>query len=182
MKTKLNLEFMAECFDVDFDNGVLYWKQRPESHFKTTAACKSWNKKLAGKRAGSKLSPKNKRTSYIMVHISKVGHIFAHHIIFCMYHKIDQVIMLDHLDQNGLNNSITNLVRTSPSKNMQNKRKYLNNKTNIVGVSWHSNGCWEAKIGSGRNRARKLFKDFFEACCFRKSKELEFGYSMKHGR
>lgn len=50
--------------------------------------------------------------------------------------------MIDHVDGNSLNNRIDNLRDVSRTVNGQNQRRaQSSNKTGLLGVSWHKNGC-----------------------------------------
>lgn len=54
MKNKpVDVKFLSECFDVDYEKGVLYWKtERPSHHFKKEPDRVCWTTKYAGKAAG----------------------------------------------------------------------------------------------------------------------------------
>jgi len=44
MKIKtIDLEYMKECFKIDFDTGLIEWKERPLHHFKSEKDSKSWH-------------------------------------------------------------------------------------------------------------------------------------------
>ena len=47
------LEYLEECFDVDFVSGTLTWKTRPRSHFETDMSFNTMNSRQSGKTAGS---------------------------------------------------------------------------------------------------------------------------------
>ena len=50
--TEIPVSFLAECFDANFDTGVLIWRERPEAHFGgRRRACAVFNGKHANKRA-----------------------------------------------------------------------------------------------------------------------------------
>jgi hypothetical protein len=52
MISPLEPEYLRECFDLV--DGVFYWKERPIEHFKDSTICKTFNARMAGKKAGSK--------------------------------------------------------------------------------------------------------------------------------
>jgi hypothetical protein len=51
-KEDLTLKYLYECFTYDKENGELYWKERPRSHFKTVPSMRNINKKCARRLAG----------------------------------------------------------------------------------------------------------------------------------
>ena len=70
--------------------------------------------------------------------------------------------------------SKTNCVWATASEQNRNKRIPVNNKTGLKGVHWcASKHRWIVKIPAGnRNQTAALqTRDFFEACCVRKSWE-----------
>jgi hypothetical protein len=46
-------EYLHACFDYDPTIGILKWKKRPQSHFKTVKGMEQFNKKHVGKVAGT---------------------------------------------------------------------------------------------------------------------------------
>jgi hypothetical protein len=53
----------------------------------------------------------------------------------------------DHKDRNPLNNQRHNLRVASQVQNNRNQRRYKNNQSGYVGVSWHQKRKWWARIG-----------------------------------
>ena len=49
-----SLEYLNECFIYDGVQGVLIWKERPQSHFKTVKGMNQFNNSYVGTIAGSK--------------------------------------------------------------------------------------------------------------------------------
>lgn len=49
----MNIEFFVECLSYDPDTGIITWRERPKSHFKTMRSWASFNAKLAGSEAGN---------------------------------------------------------------------------------------------------------------------------------
>lgn len=103
----------------------------------------------------------------------------AHRIIWEMHHgSIPNDLCIDHIDGNVVNNRLENLRLVTLSINQRNSKLPRNNKTGIMGVTPKKSGfavqCAGKYIG--------YFKDFFEACCARKSAEPLMGFHANHGR
>lgn len=189
MKFKtFDLVFLNECFIPDFISGNLIWKIRPKEHFATDNAWSVWNSKFSGKVAGHiDKSTQSDTLKYKKITMTAIGCCYIHRILYAMYHEDSMPPVIDHFDGNGINNSISNLMPSSNKNNSRNSKMNKRNKTGILGICWvKSNNCWECKIGSESttNKSeyrRLLFKDFFEACCQRKSWENQFNYAKRHG-
>lgn len=148
-----------------FDNttGKLLWKDtRP------ARGC------ISGKEAGSVKSDGRYRTVYVLG-----KRLYVHRIVWEMhYGEIPKNMCIDHIDGNGLNNAITNLRLTTRSGNQRNKKLQSSNKSGIPGVII-TKSCFVVTCSS---KYIIHTKDFFEACCARKSAELLHGYHENHGR
>ncbi|WP_340502663.1 HNH endonuclease, partial [Bordetella pertussis] len=82
---------------------------------------------------------------------------------------IDEAMVIDHRDRDGLNNRLANLRVVSKSINQRNRRDIA---SRLCGVYRHRVG-YSVHIAS---MYAAWTKDFFEACCIRKSLELQHGY------
>lgn len=109
--------------------GVLTWKPRPLSHFKTAAAHKAWNSRFAGKMA---FTAKNSMGYH---HGSFRGR-------FLLAHRVAWVIKtgewpeaeIDHIDRDQSNNAFRNLRSCSRSGNCMNRASKAG-ESGLVGVS-----------------------------------------------
>ena len=85
---------------------------------------------------------------------------------------------VDHINNNGLDNRLSNLRVCTRSQNKANSRKYKNNKSGYRGVSWDkSKNKWRAQIGiRGKNYRLGRFNDPLEAySVYKKAAYKAFG-------
>ena len=118
----------------------------------------------------------HKGTGYIHVKI-KAKCFKAHRLVF-LYHYGYLPECVDHIDGNRSNNKWTNLREATVFDNNRNMRLYCRNVTGLHGVHPSSRGGWNVNFPGKSTWA----KDFFEACCIRKSAENRIGFHENHGR
>lgn len=92
--------------------------------------------------------------------------------------------IIDHIDQDPLNDAWSNLRRGDQCVDQRNQRKSQRNKTGLVGVKWHKTSkMYHAFIGTGgQQEYLGSAKHIFEAACLRKRAEQVHGYSPLHGQ
>lgn len=118
-------------------------------------------------------------TSYLAVMLRGKKH-YAHRLAWILSHgEIPDGMHIDHIDGDGTNNRLINLRLATRSINQRNARLARNNKTGISGVNALERGGYVASIAGDYI---KHTKDFFEACCLRKSAEIKAGFHENHGR
>ena len=113
-----------------------------------------------------------------------LGHkVLLHRLAFLYMEGAFPPSGVDHINGDCLDNRWCNIRKATQAVNLKNQRLYKNNRYGVHGVSWDSdkNG-WISRIGKNGKEERRRFKDFFEAVCWRKTKELEHGYHSGHGR
>ena len=175
------VNYLWDCFNVDFSTGKLTWKIRPRSHFETDFAYNTVNPRQVGKIAGS--ISKNR---YWTVGVRGLGFskkiLYQHRIIYAMYHDIWPDETIDHFDGDSLNNCISNLRPASQALNSQNQKLRNTNKSGLPGVrwydrytAWHSEGTYNLiKYHLGYH------SNFFDAVCARRSWELNKKFTERH--
>jgi hypothetical protein len=110
------------------------------------------------------------------------GRMVAAHRVIWLYMTGEYPEMLvEHVDKDTLNNKWCNLRLTSMSKRCSKSVIPKNNKTEIAGVSFNKKGkAWRASISVGKKAIYLgIYKDFFEACCARKSAEARYHNQRK---
>ena len=176
------VDYLWECFNVDFLTGKLTWKQRPRYHFETDMAFATINSRQSGKAIN-----RVDANGYHIVGLRGFGksrkNLYQHRVLFAMYHGVWPDEAIDHHDGNTSNNSISNLRPVSQSVNSKNQRLRNTNKSGLHGVRWYDRySAWHSE---GTYNKRKFHlgyhKDFFEAICARKSWELDKEFTRRHG-
>jgi len=107
----------------------------------------------------------------------------AHHIVWFLHTGI-WAYMLDHIDGNKSNNSITNLRIATHTDNNRNHKLRCTNTSGITGVSFYTK-CrrWSAEIfENGKKISLGWFNDFDDAVNARLLAEARLGYSKQHGK
>jgi hypothetical protein len=139
----MDIETLRAAFSYDASAGLLYWKERPVSHFSSEAYARRWNTKCAGKPALTAGSGRG----------YKMGRFFdqpvkAHRVIWALHYGAWPEFDIDHIDGDPGNNAISNLRLASHAQNMKNVRKHKDNRSGHKGVSFSPQTLekWEARI------------------------------------
>jgi HNH endonuclease len=91
--------------------------------------------------AGAVVKQPGKHTSYRHISLSEFNtYALAHHISYALHHGHFPEGIVDHKDQDGLNNSPDNLRLVTPSQSAMNRRRYVSSATGIKGVSFANDG------------------------------------------
>lgn len=168
-KNKLEFDFVNDLLIYNPENGKFVWK----NSFSSRA--------IAGKEAGYKWTNSSGK-SYWVIGINN-NKVLAHNIAWLLFTKKWPLCVVDHLDGDGLNNRSNNLSDKSRSDNGKNQKLFSTNKLGIPGVYYsNSKNSYRVQIKSlGRCENLIHTKDFFEACCYRKSAERRLGFHENHG-
>jgi len=138
-----------------------------------------YNRLIAGTRAGSL----HKSVGYRRIKFDGKEH--REHRLAVLYmtgeFPPDQV---DHINGTRTDNRWKNLRCVDRHQNHKNSKLLSTNKTGIPGVKivnrksrYHVSIC-----DKGNQLNLGTFIDFFEACCARKSAEIQYNYHENHGR
>lgn len=182
----LTVDYLNEC--LRYENGKLFWRNRPLSHFQSEKSYKTWTKRFAGSECGSPNSKHNKM-AYLRFGIKldgKVRLFLVHRVIWALCTGSFPSKLIDHLDGDILNNQISNLRDVSNQDNLKNTEMYSHNSSGLTGVSWYDKwSTWFIQGGgviSGNHVYLGVSKSKFEAACIRRSWEMSNGYSERHGK
>lgn len=163
-----DLDYLKSRLRLDKSTGFLYWKKRPDSQFPEPCFATTWNKKHAGKRAGT-----DRGESYRVVIIDRVRY-YEHRIVFALAKGRDPgQLTVDHISP-GKSNRPRNLQAITQKNNARRKTKIPSNNTSgVVGVWWHRTGkCWVARIKvDGRQVHLGMYRDLGQAAKVRRAAE-----------
>lgn len=89
------------------------------------------------------------------------GSLFMAHRIIYFYHYGYCPDILDHIDRNKCNNSISNLRPATPTQNCQNSTLRKSSKSGVLGVTWYARySKWRARITVNK---RALLIGYFDS-------------------
>ncbi len=165
------------------ESGSLIWKPRNPETCLTSRGCSIWNSKYAGKEAGSvHKDPINRERIYVAINSKKY---LAHRVCWEMVNgSIPPGLTIDHIDQNPLNNTLSNLRLATQTEQKRNRPLQGNNTSGVNGVSWSKRyRKWRARICVNRKLIEiGLSEDKNIAIQMRKSAEERFGFHENHGK
>jgi hypothetical protein len=141
-------------FTLDYTTGILYWKERPRSMFRTDRGWRTFNAQRANKAI------KCSRRGYVVVRLfNKLYQV--HRIVFEMANNRtigDNDV--DHSDGMPSNNRPENLRAATVSQNMMNARLRKDNTSGLKGVYWsHQRNKWFAKLVVNRKQVHLGFHE-----------------------
>lgn len=168
MTTAQEIRLFATYFKYDADSLGIVWKIRYQGN-------------VPGTKPGCvDVFPTN---SYRKIYL-KSKQYREHQIVWeLFYGSIPKGFQIDHIDGNGLNNTIENLRLVTASENRKNSRKRRGNKSGFTGVIWYkATQKWMAYIN---DNCKRIHLGFFiakeEAIAARKIAEQKYHYTRRHG-
>lgn len=156
---KVDVEYLKDLFELDIDKGQLIWKTRPIDHFSSSRTAKMWNKRFAGKEAGS-----IDGAGYVVVCIDSI-YFRAHRVVWAYTFNKWPEGPLDHINGNRQDNRPDNLREATEQQNMFNKTAAYNGTSKFKGVYWCSTrGKWGSVIRKdNKGRTLGFFNNEIEA-------------------
>jgi hypothetical protein len=156
IRTLPSVDYLRECFVYDPASGELRWKERPREHFVSDRSHGWWNKRFAGKVAGSI------DRGYCRISIDAVDH-KAHRLIWKLVKGEEPPEMIDQKDGNPSYNRLSILRATTYHGQAWNRSSRTDNTSGRQGV-WRNGDRWQAGIRvAGVRHHLGLFSSIEEA-------------------
>ena len=131
MRDDIPIAELRDLLDYDSKSGVLRWKPRKSN--------RQFNFRFSGKCAGriSKLGYRQVRINGILYS--------AHRVCWAIHFGSWPVGMIDHVNGDKSDNSVSNLRECDKSLNGANRGVQANNKIGVKGVCWRA-GKWQCTV------------------------------------
>lgn len=105
---------------------------------------------------------------------------YAHRLAWVIHYGELPCGVIDHVDGNGLNNSISNLRCVTQSENLRNSRR-RESKSGATGVR-EVNGKWQARIVvCGKEISLGVYISKDDAVLARQEANKKYGFTRRHG-
>ena len=150
-----------------YEDGKLYWTKKPCSRV------------IVGDEAGHV----SKTTGYRRI-IFRGTQYRTHRVVWFLVKGEQPPNILDHINNNRLDNHIDNLREVTPSQNRLNTKDRKDNTSGVKGVGWHKgNNKWRARVNDGNKRIHiGYFTDLQEAeKSIKEFREILHGEYANHG-
>jgi hypothetical protein len=170
-KNLISQEDVKELLNYEPDTGTFTWRINYGGHI------------VRGRKAGG-IDTDSRTGGKAYYRIKLYKKMYMAHRLAYLYMTGEFPETIDHINGNGLDNRWCNLRNVSLADNNKNARLQVNNKSGVIGVSWNKRvNQWQASINiNGIQKYLGIYKDFFEACCARKSAEIKHKYHKNHGQ
>ena len=188
------VELLQQLLAYDKESGDFLWRHREVKHFNDTEKQTKehnqavWNSRYAGKVAGS-VSSEGYRVIRLFGKLYK-----AHRLAYLMATGVDPLGMqIDHINQNKVDNSFSNLRLATATDNNRNHGMQTNNTSGTMGIYAypHKPDCLVGAVKvNGKNlkttnprTGLKYFEDFERPVLERmlEARRRELGFHNNHG-
>lgn len=152
-----------ECFYLPEGSFVPHWRMRPASHFRSELEAEAFNRRHAGRPAGTVRSDGRRRILFKCC--GESFRVYGYHVVWMLVRGAAPMARLDHIDGNCGNDAIENLREATQSQNIANAKMFAHNTSGVRGVSWRKERRkYRAHIKvRGKYRHLGYFDDLAEA-------------------
>jgi hypothetical protein len=163
-RPELTQERLKEVVDYDPETGIFRWKKRPKGGAKIGDVA-GWLNYVGD--------------NYARVYISiDTKHYLAHSLVWLYVYGRFPEGEIDHIDRNGTNNRLNNLIEADRSIQLFNSKLQDRNRSGHKGIDWFSydnrHNKWRARITyRGKVRCLGYYKTFEEAVAARQAAEIK---------
>lgn len=173
----LPVALLQELLAYNPETGILTWRPRGPRHFRSVWACVPWNKRYAGKEAGSLSAD-----GYRMIRFGPHSQ-YAHRVAWAIHTGAYPELELDHENHIKSDNSFANLLPASRSGNMKNSPLSKANTSGTTGVRFSAQiGLWVAYANvDGKRKHLGAFSHRQQAIDARAAANTANAYHPNHG-
>lgn len=149
------VEFVRQC--LRYEDGKLFWLQRPMEHFANRRDWHTWNSKLAGREAGSLSRRKNAGDRWALgLHGWRI---LRYRLIWAILNG-EWPVEIDHKNRISTDDRIENLRLADQSQNLANAKPSSRNTSGCKGVGWNkARSQWRVRIVV---RGKEIHLGFFD--------------------
>ena len=135
-------------FSVDYLNRLFIYEPESGIFYNKVDRCNGKHKKWA--ISGGAHQSKTNQIWYWRIYVLSKPY-QAHRLAYYMYHVKDPYpLYIDHINRNGLDNSIDNLRESTTQQNNQNRAIFKNNTSGFAGVYKLKGENWSVRINDKR--------------------------------
>lgn len=173
------LETLHSLIDYDPDAGRITFKRRDRVYFETDRQFATWNSRFAGRPAVNVAHSHGYLVGRVNSQMYK-----AHRLAFALHYGRWPEGEIDHINGDKSDNRISNLREVSTLRNGKNRPKQANNTSGVTGVAYSAaKRKWFARIKVSQKLIHLgYFESMPEAVSARRSAEIKFGFSARHGK
>ena len=173
------LELAAKAVSYDPKTGVMTWKPKPLA----IKDALRWNARYANKECGTNDDHGYRRILFRFER-GRTFKIRTHRLAWFIIHGEPPKGEIDHINQDKLDNRISNLRDVCRSKNQRNGTRKCNNTSGVTGVTWHKQRQkWCAQVSvNGKHNHVGLFENIADAESAVSAFRAANGFTATHGR
>ena len=176
---KISSSYVVSLLRYDPADGAMYWRPRQSHQVSCPEMLDNWNRRYAGKRAGSSNSD-----GYEVIRVG--GNQFrTNRLVWELLHgPIPDGMQIDHVNGDRRDNRAANLRAVTITENNRNMRLSHRNTSGLHGVVFlHRYNRFQAHIVVDRKHIYLGYhKTLIDASAARKSAEFRHGFHPNHGR